>query len=395
MSCALTAGYALGCRESVGGVRDIRIAKFNPVAGFTISSGTVRWFYGYGLENLILQSQTLDVSGSWSRNNFGSINANNAFAPDNIQTADRLTFSSNPNGSWLAQPVTIDSGVTYTFSCFVKNSTFSNPAQHFAMFAYKDGSVATQLNIYPSGHAGTNLYYGVASAYTGVPTYKQEDYGNGWYRYSMTFTPSASYPLGTTNFQFYASQASLGNSSRACFIWGVQLERSDYAGYYVPTVAASSYVGYPFYRYELPKQTATMNEAEIVSPENGTLYYQQDLTLIENKLNIVLRNEFHNMAQIKTIAIVNDRNGAKWMLGSDTGLEVTEGMAQTGVQQTDRTGYEITLTGLESYPMLAMSDALSTASAGGYEGPVADGSGQQQSGSGSVNENPFPELPQE
>ena len=186
-----------------------------------------------------------------------------------------------------------------------------------------------------------------------------EDYGNGWYHYSMTFTPSASYPLGTTNFQFYASQASLGNSSRACFIWGVQLERSDYAGYYVPTVAASSYVGYPFYRYELPKQTATMNEAEIVSPENGTLYYQQDLTLIENKLNIVLRNEFHNMAQIKTIAIVNDRNGAKWMLGSDTGLEVTEGMAQTGVQQTDRTGYEITLTGLESYPFVIVFIFLS------------------------------------
>lgn len=393
MSCALTAGYALGCRDSVGGVRDLRIANFNPTGSVVLSSGTVKWLYGYGLENLLLQSNQITVSSTWSRNNLGTMNADQVLAPDTSQTADRITFSGTVLGSWLNQPLTITSGVTYTFSAFVKNVSFSSPSQYFAMMAYKDGSVATQINIYPSGHAGTDLYFGVASAYIGTPTWKQDNYGDGWYRYSMTFTPSANYPTGTTAFQFYGSQSSLASGNRSCSIWGVQLERSNYAGFLVNTTTASSYVGRPFYQYELPKQTATMLETKTASTENGTLFYQQDLTIIENKLNVTLRNEFYNMAQLKTIAIVNDRNGIKWMLGSDTGLEVTAGTSQTGVQFSDRNGYEITLTGLESYPMYAVDEALSIASSQGYEPPLPDGSSRQSSGNGQISAQSFPELP--
>jgi hypothetical protein len=384
MSCALTAGYALGCRESVGGVRDIRIAEYNPTASLTVSSGTVNWLYGYGLENLLLQSVTLNAPGGWTKNGGILVQDQNNPAPDGVaNSASRVQFANGD--SWLAQDVSLTTGTTYTFSCFVKNQIFNNSSQYFGMMAYKDGNTYTQLSIFPFDHQNTSLYYQPASAYVGVPTWKQENFGNGWYRYSMTFTPSEYYPSGNTTMQFYGSTASIGGAIRRCFIWGTQLERSDYAGYFIQTTTASSYVGKPFFQYELPKQTATMNETEIVSPENGTLYYQQDLTLIENKLNIVLRNEFHNMAQIKTIAIVNDRNGTKWMLGSDTGLEVTEGTAQTGLQQTDRTGYEITLTGLESYPMYGVNEALSIASGGGVEPPLPDGTSQQQSGIGVVS----------
>jgi hypothetical protein len=341
------------------------------------------------LENLFAYSNQIDQSGVWVRGNITSINSDNTIAPDQTQTADRITFTSNASGSYIVQEAFLTTGTTYTVSFFVKNSTFV-ASTYFSLVAYKQADVFARIEVYPSNHSGTSLYYTPASAYTGTPTFKQEQFDNDWYRYSMTFTPSANYPSGATNFTFFADSTSLNNTNRPCFIWGVQLERNSYAGYLVETTTASSYVGRPFYQYELPKQTATMVETEIVSPENGTLYYQQNLTLIENKLNIALRNEFHNMAQLKTIAIVNDRNGTKWMLGSDTGLEVTEGTAQTGLQQTDRTGYEITLTGLESYPMYGVNEALSIASGGGVEAPLPDGTSEQQSGSGNVASQQFP-----
>lgn len=48
MSCALTQGYTLGCRDAVGGIKEIRIASFNPTATMgTNGSGIVTAFTGY------------------------------------------------------------------------------------------------------------------------------------------------------------------------------------------------------------------------------------------------------------------------------------------------------------------------------------------------------------
>ena len=48
MSCALTQGYTLGCRDGVGGIKEIRIASFNPTGSFaTNGSGIVTAFTGY------------------------------------------------------------------------------------------------------------------------------------------------------------------------------------------------------------------------------------------------------------------------------------------------------------------------------------------------------------
>ena len=48
MSCALTSGYALGCRNNVGGISEIRLASY--VASGVIATnatGTVTGFTGY------------------------------------------------------------------------------------------------------------------------------------------------------------------------------------------------------------------------------------------------------------------------------------------------------------------------------------------------------------
>ena len=107
MSCALTAGYALGCRNSVGGVYSLSLANFNPTGSVTTNgSGTVTWLNGYGLENLLSYSQQLDFSGngtnSWQCVS-ASVSANTTAAPDGTTTADTVTFSGTPLESYVRQ----------------------------------------------------------------------------------------------------------------------------------------------------------------------------------------------------------------------------------------------------------------------------------------------------
>jgi hypothetical protein len=48
MSCALTLGYTLGCRDAVGGIKEIRVASYNPTGSIaTNGSGVVTAFTGY------------------------------------------------------------------------------------------------------------------------------------------------------------------------------------------------------------------------------------------------------------------------------------------------------------------------------------------------------------
>ena len=48
MSCSLTTGYALGCRDSIGGINTIYVQAFNATGSVnTNGSGTVTGFTGY------------------------------------------------------------------------------------------------------------------------------------------------------------------------------------------------------------------------------------------------------------------------------------------------------------------------------------------------------------
>jgi hypothetical protein len=397
MSCALTAGYALGCRNSVGGVYSLSLANFNPTGSVTTNgSGTVTWLNGYGLENLLSYSQQLDVSGNGTNNwqvVSASVSANTTTAPDGTVTADTVTFSGSPVESYIRQFENLTTGTTYTYSAFIKNNTFNSASKYFLFAVYANASAEISYRIYPELADSISNFTYTSGTIAATPTYKRENYGNDWYRYSLTFTTASNFPTGTTSLFLYATSASLAATNNAISVWGVQLERGSYAGYYVPTVATSSYVGYPFFKYELPRNTASIVQTKQASTENGTLFYQQDLNFVENKLSIGLRNEFRRLAETKSIAIVVDRNGNKWILGSDTGLELTAGNAQTGINQGDRNGYDITLTGLESYPMMAVQEVLATPANEGIEGYLPDGQRTQSSGNGTPGAAPFVPTP--
>jgi len=76
MSCALTQGYTLDCRDNVGGVKEIYVTELANVTSSTVSSGTVTaitmltgsQFWKYQLEketsSLVEKIQTNDSNGT-------------------------------------------------------------------------------------------------------------------------------------------------------------------------------------------------------------------------------------------------------------------------------------------------------------------------------------------
>ena len=113
-----------------------------------------------------------------------------------------------------------------------------------------------------------------------------------------------------------------------------------------------------FWKYQLPKQTSQFTETVNPSTENGTLFYQQDLQAVLNKMDAELRNEFRLLAQNRLMAIVTDRNDTYWLLGRNNGLELSAGTSQTGTAMGDRNGYDMTFTAIEESPMVTVSSGI-------------------------------------
>lgn len=105
--------------------------------------------------------------------------------------------------------------------------------------------------------------------------------------------------------------------------------------------------GKRYYKYELVKATSSFVENINASVENGTIFYQQELTVVLNKLQANTRNEILLLAKNLLSAVVKDNNGKFWMLGLVRGLDITAGSSQSGTAEGDRSGYTLTFTGKE------------------------------------------------
>lgn len=112
--------------------------------------------------------------------------------------------------------------------------------------------------------------------------------------------------------------------------------------------AITKKAGKKFYKYELVKETSSLVENVNASVENGSIFYQQELTVILNKLQANTRNEILLLAQNLLVAVVGDNNGKYWYLGKARGLDLTAGSSQSGTAMGDRSGYTLTFTGKEA-----------------------------------------------
>lgn len=105
--------------------------------------------------------------------------------------------------------------------------------------------------------------------------------------------------------------------------------------------------GKQFRRYVLQKETSSFTETPNANPQNGTIFYQQVLTIVINKMQTNTRNELGILGMARLLAIALDQNDRYWLLGKQNALDLTGGEGGTGTASGDRNGYTREFTGSE------------------------------------------------
>jgi hypothetical protein len=104
-----------------------------------------------------------------------------------------------------------------------------------------------------------------------------------------------------------------------------------------------------WYEYQLEKNTSSFTEVITPSLENGTVFYQQELVMVFNKLRQLVQNQLIKLAQCTELRVIVESNeGTFYLLGSEFGMALSAGSATTGLTFGDRNGYTVTLNGFEN-----------------------------------------------
>jgi hypothetical protein len=150
-----------------------------------------------------------------------------------------ITANSN-HGGYFASTGT--ASATYSVSAFMKAGT----GRYFLFRAMTD-TFATRYGVTIDLQTGTILSSNTQGSPTGT-TSKIEDFGNGWYRVTLTINTIGtliSGVFGASNTATPTLQSDLdfsytGNGTDSYYMWGMQIENSSYSTSYIPTTSASA-----------------------------------------------------------------------------------------------------------------------------------------------------------
>jgi hypothetical protein len=125
------------------------------------------------------------------------------------------------------------------------------------------------------------------------------------------------------------------------------------------TVGGSALAPADFFEFEVPRQTSSLTETATISQENGTVFYDQAITMVFNKMEAAKRNQLLLMAEATSMVVVaKDNNGKYFSIGLERGAYTSAATATSGTAYGDRNGYEITISGLEAAPSYEVDGAI-------------------------------------
>lgn len=124
-------------------------------------------------------------------------------------------------------------------------------------------------------------------------------------------------------------------------------------------VGGSSLAPADFFVFETPRQTSSLTETATISQENGTIFFDQSVTMLFNKMEATKRNQLLLMAEATSmVVVVKDNNGKYFSIGLERGAYTTAATATSGTAYGDRNGYEITISGLEAAPSFEVTGSI-------------------------------------
>ena len=115
--------------------------------------------------------------------------------------------------------------------------------------------------------------------------------------------------------------------------------------------------GATWHKYAMRRNTASMTSTLNVDETTGVNYVSTDVILHFNKLDTPQRLEVSALSLAETRVVVRDANDNWWMIGVDEPVVAAAGTAQTGVQKSDGSYYELTLQGSDNTFPLELSEA--------------------------------------
>jgi hypothetical protein len=199
--------------------------------------------------NLFLRSEEFEAV-SWAGSASGTTVTPNAInSPANTLTADLVTRTTGGN---IQQTIALTSGTTYTASYFLKKGTVSNELQ----IVFTGTGFAVSVTVF-------NFDTLTLTDTTGTTANKSVvNYGNGWYRVSLTKTATS-----TNNGIFRLAQ---NNNLDNYYIWGAQLETGSVATSYIPTVATT--------QTRNADAISLTGASALIGQASGTIYAEVNLT---------------------------------------------------------------------------------------------------------------------
>jgi hypothetical protein len=184
--------------------------------------------------NLVQYSESFNTSSSWSLSRtsaFGSGSVANAVtSPDGYTNAEYIQQATGEtDGGGCFQGISYTSGTTYTLSVFAKQGE-----NRYARIGFGIGSGGAGI------FCGFDLQDGIAGTPDTGVTAKIENYGNGWYRCSITATAQITGARNTFVYQSSNLNTFVTTPLQGIYVYGAQLEASaSYATSYIPTLGAA------------------------------------------------------------------------------------------------------------------------------------------------------------
>lgn len=113
-----------------------------------------------------------------------------------------------------------------------------------------------------------------------------------------------------------------------------------------------------YHTFDQEIEVAEFNEAVVASTENGTVVFEQTLSITLHKNDGALKNTIKLLSQGHLSILILDQRGVYHLMGKDNGVRASEGTLGVGKAFVDLNGFILSFIGKESEPANEVNQTL-------------------------------------